>query len=200
MTEHSIDVLLETDTAQILIEDRLLVSGRDSFRFRLAPWLSIESLLLDGRRVTARRQGPEYLVELPADAQHELRFRLRGVVPARDSHEAILPGVYSSSGSDGFFLPGYDAWIPWNETGRVSYRLTITVPSGQRAVATGKLVSDQDIDAGYEAEFASIVPGEPPSLFVGPYHVQEKLSGGLRLRTYFHQELTPLSASGPAFE
>ena len=55
LTEHSIDVLLETDSAEILVKDKLLVSGRDSFRFRLAPWLSIENLLLDGVETTARR-------------------------------------------------------------------------------------------------------------------------------------------------
>ena len=195
LTEHSIDVLLETDSAEILVKDKLLVSGRDSFRFRLAPWLSIENLLLDGVETTARRQGQGYLVELPADDQHELSFRLRGVVPARGSQQQSAPGVFSSSGSDGFFLPGYDAWIPWNETGPIKYRLTITVPSGQRAVATGKLVSDQNTDDGYEAEFVSVVPGEPPSLFAGPYRVQEKRSRGLRLRTYFHEELTPLADS-----
>ena len=193
LTEHSIDVQLETDTAEILIRDKLVVSGRDSFRFRLAPWLNIENLLLDGRQVTARRQGQEYLVELPAGDQHELRFRLRGTVPVRGSRQESLPGIFSSSGSDGFFLPGYDAWIPWTETGRVNFRLTIRVPSGPRAVATGKLVSDRDTDDGYEAEFASVVPGEPPSLFAGPYQVQEKRSSGLRIRTYFHEELTPLA-------
>ena len=195
LTEHSIDVLLETDTAEILIKDRLLVSGRDNFRFRLAPWLSIENLLLDGRKITVLRQGQEYLVQLPAGVQHELRFTLRGAVPVRGSQQQSAPGVFSSGGSDGFFLPGYDAWIPWDETGRIKYRLTITVPSGQRAVATGKLVSDQNTDDGYEAEFASIAAGEPPSLFAGPYQVQEKRGLGLRLRTYFHEELTPLADS-----
>ncbi|MDH3633429.1 MAG: M1 family aminopeptidase [Gammaproteobacteria bacterium] len=195
LTEHSIDVLLETDTAEILIKDRLLVSGRDNFRFRLAPWLSIENLLLDGRKITVLRQGQEYLVQLPAGVQHELRFTLRGAVPVRGSQQQSAPGVFSSGGSDGFFLPGYDAWIPWDETGRIKYRLTITVPSGQRAVATGKLISDQNTDDGYEAEFASIAAGEPPSLFAGPYQVQEKRGLGLRLRTYFHEELTPLADS-----
>ncbi len=193
--EHSIDVLLETDTAQILIEDKLLVRGRDNYRFRLAPWLSIENLVLDGQEVTARRQGQWYLVELPADDQHELKFTLRGVVPARGSQQASATGVFSSSGSDGFYLPGYDAWIPWDETGRINYRLSITVPSGQRAVATGKLVSDHNSDDGYKAEFESAVESEPPSLFAGPYQVQEKRGNGLRLRTYFHEELTPLADS-----
>lgn len=195
LTEHSIDVLLDTDSAEILINDKLRVSGRDRYRFRLAPWLSIESLLLDGQPATVQAQGWEYVVALDGGDQHELEFTLRGVVPARDSQQESAPGVYSSSGSDGFFLPGYDAWIPQDQSGRIKYRMTIKVPSGQPVVATGKLVSDQDTDDGYEAEFASAAPGEPPSLFAGPYQVQERLSHGLRLRTYFHEELAPLAGS-----
>jgi len=49
--------------------------------------------------------------------------------------------MFSSSGSDGVYLPGYDAWIPHDGIEAMSYRLQVNVPVAQRAVATGKLVS-----------------------------------------------------------
>jgi hypothetical protein len=193
--EHSIEVVLKTDTAEILINDEVLVSGREHYQFRLAAWLNIESLLLNGQEVRPLAQGPEYWLALPDSNIHELQFTLRGAVPARDSQQSSRPGMLSSGGVDGFFLPGYDAWIPQDESGRISYRITVTVPDGQRAVATGKLVSEQANEDAYISTFETLNPGEPPSLFVGPYQVTERLSNGLRLRTYFHEDLVPLAAS-----
>ena len=191
--EHSIEVVLKTDTAEILINDEVLVSGREHYQFRLAAWLNIESLLLDGQEVRPLVQGPEYWLALPDSNTHELQFTLRGTVPARDSQQGSRPGMLSSGGVDGFFLPGYDAWIPQDESGRISYRMMVTVPAGQRAVATGKLVSEQANEDAYMSTFETLNPGEPPSLFVGPYQVTERLSNGLRLRTYFHGDLVPLA-------
>jgi aminopeptidase N len=191
--EHSIEVVLKTDTAEILINDEVLVSGREHFQFRLAAWLNIESLLLDGQEVRPLVQGPEYWLALPDSNTHELQFTLRGAVPARDSQQGSPPGMLSSGGVDGFFLPGYDAWIPQDESGRINYRITVTVPAGQGAVATGKLVSEQANEDAYISTFETVNPGEPPSLFVGPYQVTERLSSGLRLRTYFHEDLVPLA-------
>ncbi len=193
VTGHSIEVVLNTDSAEIEIKDRVRVQGRNRYQFRLAPWLNIDRLMLDGREVTAQTQGLEYFLALPDSAQHELRFILRGVVPKRDSLQGSRPDMLSSSGSDGFFLPGYDAWIPQDDSGRMRYRMTVTVPPGQRAVATGKLVSEQTTEAAYVSTFEATNPGESPSLFAGPYQVREQLNQGLRLRTYFHEELVPLS-------
>jgi len=193
--EHSIEVVLKTDTAEILINDEVLVSGREHYQFRLAAWLNIESLLLNGQEVRPLAQGPEYWLALPDSNTHELQFILRGAVPARDSQQGPRPGMLSSGGVDGFFLPGYDAWIPQDESGRISYRMTVTVPAGQRAVATGKLVNEQVTEDVYLSTFETLNSGEPPSLFVGPYQVTERLGNGLRLRTYFHEDLVPLAAS-----
>lgn len=190
---HSIEVVLKTDTAEILINDKLQVSGRESYQFRLAAWLSVESLLLDGQEVRPLVQGPEYWLALPDSNTHELRFTLRGAVPARDSQQNSWPAMLSSSGNDGYFLPGYDAWIPRDESGRISYRITVTVPAGQRAVATGKLVNEQVTEDVYISTFETLNSGEPPSLFVGPYQVTERLGNGLRLRTYFHEDLVSLA-------
>lgn len=190
---HDIAVVLTPSSGEILVKDSLVVVGRDEYRFQLAPWLAIESLAVDGTPVDVHRQGHDYRVLLADAGQHRLDFALRGVVPPRDDERQPSAGLRSSSGSDGAYLPGYDGWIAHDGIATIAYRLQVSVPLPQRAVATGRLVSEHT-DAGfYSAVFEVTQPAEAPSLFAGPYQIRERLLDGLRLRTYFHAELAALS-------
>ena len=190
--EHVIEISLTPASGEIEIIDRVHVEGREDYSFRLASWLDIESISLDDHSLKAARFGDhEYVVALPDSQPHVIGFILRGTVPVRGTQQATT--LSSSSGSDGVYLPGYDAWIPQDETGLIRYRMLVKVPPGQRAVATGKLLGEQATDEQYQATFEVTHPGEAPSLFVGPYQVTQRLSQGLRLRTYFHAELAELA-------
>jgi len=190
--EHALEISLTPASGQIEIIDRVRVTGRENYTFRLAPWLDIESISLDDHPLKAARFGDhEYVVALPDSKPHVIGFILRGTVPVRGAQEAVE--LSSSSGSDGVYLPGYDAWIPQDEAGLIRYRMLVKVAPGQRAVATGKLISEQATNQQYQATFEVVHPSEAPSLFVGPYQVTERLNQNLRLRTYFHAELTGLA-------
>ena len=184
--------MLTPSSGQIEIRDQVRVEGRNNYAFRLAPWLNIESISLDDHPLRVTGFGHEYDVALPDSKQHVISFTLSGKIPARGSQQ-LSTAMLSSSGSDGVYLPAYDAWIPQDEVGLIRYRMSVQLPSTQRAVATGKLVSEQATDAHYQAIFEMTHPGEAPSLFSGPYQVKERYSQGLRLRTYFHAELTALA-------
>jgi len=190
--EHTIKVMLTPASGQIDISDKVRVEGRENYAFRLAPWLNIESVSLDDRQLKVTSLGHEYVVALPDSKQHVIAFTMRGRIPSRGNQQSSTD-MLSSSGSDGVYLPGYDAWIPQDEAGPIRYRITVQLPPDQRAVATGKLVAEQVTDEQYQATFEMAHPGEPPSLFAGPYVVTERRSQGLRLRTYFHAELTGLA-------
>ena len=185
--QHDIDVRLDPASGEIEIADRLLVEGRDRYVFVLAPWLEIEKLTIDGSAATPRRNGGHWSVTLPDRGRHRLEFSLSGRLPAR-TPTASYAGA--SSGADGAYLPGYDSWIAIDPSRPpLSYRLRIAVPESQRAVATGKLVDEQRGDGLYRAVFERQLAAEAPSLFAGPYRVNERLQDGIRLRTYFHAEL-----------
>ena len=190
--EHTIEVMLTPASGQIEISDKVRVEGRKNYAFRLAPWFSIESVSLDDRQLDLTSLGHEYVVALPDSNPHVIGFTLRGRIPARGNPQSST-AMLSSSGSDGVYLPGYAAWIPQHDAGPIRYRLTVKLPPDQRAVATGKLVSEQLGDALYQATFEVTHPAEAPSLFAGPYQVKERVSQGLRLRTYFHAELADLA-------
>jgi len=190
--EHVIEVSLTPASGQIEIIDQVRITGRENYAFRLAPWLDIESVTLDDRQLKVERLGNhQYVVALPDSKSHVIGFVLRGVVPVRGTQQVTT--LSSSSGSDGVYLPGYDAWIPLDEAGLIRYRMLVKVAAGERAVASGKLISEQTTNKQYQATFEVTHPGEAPSLFAGPYRVTERLSQGLRLRTYFHAEIAGLA-------
>ncbi len=184
---HDIEVDLQPASGEIGIVDRVRLSPRDTYRFRLAPWLVIERLTADGVALTPTRRDAEYRVELDGQAGAELRFELRGSVPPRAA------GSLASGGADGVYLPGYADWIPAGVDERVDFALAVRVPPGQRAVATGNLTTEASDDGGQRAHFAAAWPGEAPSLFVGPYEVRERRESEPPVRTYFHPELAPLA-------
>ena len=190
--EHTIEVMLTPASGQIEISDKVRIEGRENYVFRLAPWLNIETVSLDGQSLRVTSRGYEHSVALPDSGSHVIGFMLRGVIPGRATEQSST-AMLSSSGSDGVYLPGYDAWIPMDDSAPISYRITVKLPAAQRAVATGKLISENPGDALYQAIFEVSHPGEAPSLFAGPYQVKERRSQGLRLRTYFHAELAPLA-------
>ena len=189
--EHDIEVSLKPASGEIEIIDKVRVTGRKNYSFRLAPWLGIENVSLDDQQLNVVRQGDKYVVALPDTRPHVIGFNLRGKVPARDTQHSTA--LRSSSGDDGVYLPGYDAWIPQDDAYLIRYRLLVKVPPEQRAVATGELVIELVTDEQYLATFEVKHPREPPSLFAGPYQIKERYRHGLRLRTYFHAELADLA-------
>lgn len=181
---HDIEVDLQPASGQLRIVDRVRPGARGEYRFRLAPWLEIVRLSIDGAAIAPARRDGYYRVDLDPGAEPELRFELRGSVPPRAAADL------SSGGEDGVYLPGYAGWIPVGDTDeRVDFRLAVRLPAGQRAAATGRLTGERETADGYRASFVADWPGEAPALFVGPYEIRERAGPGPRLRTYFHAEL-----------
>jgi hypothetical protein len=185
--EHQVEVELQPPSAEIRIQDRLKVQGITEFRFRLAAWLTRVEVEVDGLRVAVQRQGGDSVITLPDSGAYRIDFDMRGKVPARD--EKNTRALTSSSAADGVYLPGYDGWIPQPADQLLDFQLAVSVPPTQRAVATGKLVDEQQSVDAYRASFTGLHFTEAPSLFVGPYQLRERVWQGLRLRTYFHAEL-----------
>jgi hypothetical protein len=188
--EHDIRVELDPASGDIRIADRFRIEGRERFEFTLASWLEIESLSIDGEVSAPRQAGGVWQVSLPGPGVHELDFELAGTLPPRAPGQAELT---ASSGADGAYLPAYEDWIPRDPAVALRYRLQVSVPAAQRAVATGKMLDEESRDGRRLAVFEQANPGEAPSLFAGPYQVRESLRDGLRVRTYFHDGLDPFA-------
>jgi aminopeptidase N len=185
--EHRVEIDLQPASGEIRIQDQLEVEGIKEFRFRLATWLARIDVEVDGVKVELKHQGGDTVIDLPDIGVYQINFDLQGNVPTRD--EENTRELTSSSAADGVYLPGYDGWIPHPAGMPMRYQLTVSVPGTQRAVVTGKLVDEQLSDNIYRANFVSTPFADAPSLFAGPYQMQERRSQELSLRSYFHAEL-----------
>ena len=113
VAEHAIEAHLAPASGELRVVDEIRVDGLARFAFRLADWLVIERLAVNGRPGAApRAPNGEYALALPDAGPHLLRFELRGAVPLRDESPAAASGTRSSSGADGTYLPGFAAWVP----------------------------------------------------------------------------------------
>ena len=98
---HDIRVTIDAASGQVDVTDRVQIPGQASFDFRLAPWLDIERLRVNGKRAQAQDAGGGYRLALPDANAHEIEFELAGQLPAR-----VDGGTAGSShAADGSFLP-----------------------------------------------------------------------------------------------
>ncbi len=169
----------------MIIHDRVQVSGQQSYRFQLAPWLDLQKLRLNGKAVEVRSRDGFFEIALGSKGEQSLEFELVGKLPAQGGDTAIA----SIHGKDGSFLPSWGSWIPQDPSQPFTFRLEMKVPVSQRAIATGRLVEEGRDSTHYRVVTEQSRPGEAPSLFAGPYRVGEQYGDEMRLRTYFHPGL-----------
>ena len=181
---HDIHVVLEPSEGKVEVTDKITVTGRNSVTLAIEQWMRIKDIRIDGK--VARHGVPSTSVKLtlPSTGKHRIVVVAKGVIPKDGAGRA--PGSDPIGGKDGLYLPGWVKWFPMSSDATANYQVTIETPAAFRAVATGKLQSEELGAETNKAVFASQSALEPPSLFAGPYAVAERRSGGLRIRTYFH--------------
>jgi len=190
---HAIDAKLDPDSRSLEVRDVLTVHGRATLEFRLAPWIEIEDTRLDGQPAETVAIAGGWSLRLPDTGVHNVALRLRGTIPPLPPEGGRGVSLSAASGREGAYLPGYAGWFPLTADDWTAYRLTVTVPVPHRAVATGRLEEEAAEGEANRAVFAADWPAEAPALFAGPYTVEERHENGIRIRTYFHEDLAGLS-------
>jgi len=159
----------------------------------------------------------------------EIRVRWRGTLDPLDAtltHRQTLAQDAPVAGPVGTFLPASSRWYPAitsevvaakadaedgaSPTGRgtevplrnlqSTYKLDLSLPSGQKGLVAGRLVEESEAGGRYVARFAFAPPDEGIDLMAGPYQVESRdvrtASGkAVKLRTYFHGEIAALSGA-----
>ena len=191
---HDADVRIDPESRRLSVVDVITLSGRKEFRFHLAPWLEIESMLLDGRAVAVPARADAWRTTLPDEGTHRIELRMRGTLPPLRSGRGPDMDKPAGLGPAGGYLFEGAGWIPVTGEERISYRLRVEVPAPYRAVATGRLEDEEIGGTVYRATFAADYPADPPALFIGPYEVRERQQDKIRIRTYFHHGLADLAS------
>jgi hypothetical protein len=169
-------IALDPATSGISGTATLSIEGPGTVPLSLAAGFSVDGLAVDGRPVAPARSGDAILVPLGAEGRHRVEIAWSGRLPPGEP----AAGQVAAEGS---YLPGGSGWLPEPRGLPRPWRLEISVPAGQRALATGRLLSEKVGPMGAQASFET-VPTEPPSAFAGPWNVEERIRAGVRLRTY----------------
>jgi aminopeptidase N len=113
-------------------------------------------------------------------------------------HAQTLGRDEPASGEAGTFLPDSSGWYPYIAGKLASYRVSIELPAGQRAIVPGRLVEESESTDGYRARFEFLSPTGGIDLMAGPYSVETRTMHGaggkpIQLRTYFHPQIADLA-------
>lgn len=190
-----LDVRLEPASREF--SARAVLAGLDApVRFRLEPGLRITRLVVDGQAQSLPPAGA--MVSLPAGRRLTVEYNGRLAPLPEADHRQVLGRLPPSASAAGSFLPAGTGWYP-DPGVPFTYRLRLTLPKGQKGLAPGNRLREAEDAKGYRAEFDFPYPAEGIDLMVGPYTVSERiltLEDGrrVRIRTWFHPELTDLAA------
>lgn len=180
---HELRLLVDPSQAKVVVKDRITVRGRQKVSLKLANWLNITDVRVDGQVVQLDDAFLGGTISLSTAGTHSIELTAQGVIPeASDGRSTSQP----FAGSDSIYLPGWSRWFPAVSDEPVTFDLAITTPGSYRAVATGIVKSEELAERENTSMFGSPIPMEPPSVFVGPYTVAEKTFGAARIRTYFY--------------
>ena len=112
------------------------------------------------------------------------------VVATSPTGLAYSVGPYSADDEavisvDGSFVPARHWWMPRDPVPE-RYRLTISVPPGQVALASAVMIDERQSADGYRAVYEGRFEDGMAAIFAGPYAIVERDHRSVRLRTYFH--------------
>lgn len=160
-------------------------AGVRTLRFRLTPWLQVESVRGDGDRelpfVQWKRSSSgddlddSVLVDLggspPAGGVTTLRIKATG-------------SLFEPWG-DGFWLVDEDAWYPTLPEVRLAdYSLHVELPSSRVAVAPGRLVDSKDDGEKRSYTFKTTRPQSSSSIYIGKFQTKAADADGVKIEVY----------------
>ena len=196
-------VSVDTVSRRLVAEGTLTLPAGDATEIRLAArFRDAEAALASGEPLTGLERSGDVVWWVPArNRERIVRLRWRGALEPLDTaidHRETLTHATPVTGPTGTFLPSASGWHPAVDGQPLAYRITLTLPSGQRGLVAGRLESEAAGGDGYRATFAFEAPGEGIDLMAGPYQVTERETRStdgrpLRLRTYFTAGLEGLA-------
>jgi aminopeptidase N len=200
------DITVRLEPAAHLLEAsaRIVVKDPGATTIALARSLAADSVVVDGAPLDTRggERGDRRVWPVAArPGGHVVEIRWRGTLAPIDlslDHRGTLGRPVAASGLAGTFLPSGSYWYPVIANLLGSYRVTVDLPLGQRAVVPGRLVEETEADGRARAIFEFAHPAEGIDVMAGPYRVQarEVVTGRgskVALRTYFHPAVAGLA-------
>jgi aminopeptidase N len=162
--------------------------------------LSLNPLFKLGRvTLNGVARDPAQAAPRPAQGTQHWGVEYSGTLPglpSGDQRNSPNPGTLYAS-AQGSYLSPAAGWYP-DPGVPFTYRVTLSLPAGQKALAPGNQVRLDEGPRGFIAEYEFPHPAEGVWLMAGPYEVAQQsftLEGGkpVTVRTWFHPELASLA-------
>lgn len=190
---HDIVLTLDPAVGAVKVRDRIQVSGRNDIALRLTTWMRMTDIRLDGQAASARSADGRITLTLPTAGPHQIDVMAEGTIARDGAGDQADPASVPFASLDGIYLPGWVEWFPQTGDDNQTFSLTIETPPDVRAAATGRFESETLDATRNTVVFSTISSQEPPSVFAGPYTVDEMSIAGVRIRTYFHKPVERLA-------
>ncbi len=198
---HQMRVRIDPVTRALEGQDSIRLDSRRSATLLLSARMRIDSLAVDGRRVTIQARQAQGLQRIALPAARRIDLNWSGELAPLEhglDHRGTLSMREPASSAQGTYLPAASAWYPAVEASLERYRLDLDLPADQRGLAPGTLTAETVSDGRYRAHFEFRQPAEGISLMAGPYRIEERrlrtaAGSQVRLRTYFHAEIAELA-------
>ena len=188
---HDLAVTLDPASRALAVGDAIRVIGEAAAALRLPPGFAMNLMRIEGPGATLSQTDGVWRLRFAGATEHRITLGYRGTLPPLGE---TAPGQ-AAAGPAGSYLPGGGDWYADFGGDPFTYTLEVDVPEDQRAVAPGRLVDEAVSDGRYRARFRFEWPAEDLAVMAGPYRIDERRHGGIRLRTYFHPEIAELSAA-----
>ena len=193
---HDIILTLDPAVGAVKVRDRIQISGRNDIALRLTTWMRTTDIRLDGQPTSTRFADGYLTLTLPSAGPHQIDIMAEGTVARDAAGDQVDPASVPFASTDGLYLPGWVEWFPQTADGKETFRLTVETPPDIRAAATGKFESETLGATRNTVVFSTISSQEAPSVFAGPYTVEEMSIAGVRIRAYFHKPIERLAREG----
>ena len=194
-THHDIDITLDPEKRTLSVRDEIRTSGSGRRTLHLSSAFIVTAFSVDGKSTAPLHVGSYLETDLGKQGSHTIRIDYKGRL-------AAMPAARSSRNFDsarpmasatGAYLPENGGWYPRLGDQPFSFRLTVQVPHGQKAVSIGRLSDETQTVSSYRATFTSESPTDSLILLAGPYEISEMNHNGVLLRTYFDKDIAALA-------
>ncbi len=180
---HAVDLTLTPAEHRLKARDAITLSGSGEQTFFLRGALEVSRVAVDGEEQAIQRDGDQLTVDLGAPGAHTVEIAYAGALDVGRRG----PGVGPTIRPDGSVLPARSGWLPRGAAERITYRVTLSVPTPQTGFVTGARQAQTRENGRYRAEFRADYPSRGPTVFAGQYSETTRTVDGVTLRTLFPQ-------------
>ena len=181
---HAVVLELTPADNRLQATDTITLSGSGNQTFFLRAPLQVSRVTVDGQTQPVQRDGDQLTVALGAAGDHTVEIAYAGTLDAGRQGSGVGPTIRSA----GSVLPARSGWLPRGAAERITYEVTLSVPSPQTGLVTGARTSQGRQDGRYRAVFRADYPSQGPTVFAGRYSEASRTVDGVTLRTLFPRD------------